>query len=685
MKKIFSLVLGAAILFGTASVMAQQEVNEWVQGEEVYQTADEAAELFGPFSSKSGTCGENITWTLDYKGVLTISGTGDMADYAYDTSLDIKSTRPEDWSDATSLVIEEGVTSIGDYAFYGCEKLSQITFPESLISIGHSSYTGCDGVEEILLPGGLLSIESSAFNDCVALRKIVIPDTVTAIGAYAFASCDVLAEVTIGKSVDSIGARAFANCGALTTVNYNASQCSSIDVDNGLVFEYSTAFTTLNIGEAVKSIPRRAFYKCEGLAEIVIPDNVETIGYEAFAYCTGITEVTIGKGVISVNDYAFRGCSGLTTVNYNAVECEEMGSYDHAVFRSCTALTQVNIGNEVKALPSDFLNSCTGLTEIVIPNGVEKIGSAAFYACMGLTEVIIPESVTEMEAYPFKDCTALTTVNFNATACEKMGESDFPPFMGCSALMTINIGENVTKIPSYAFKNCGGVSEISIPPSVTEIGSETLYGTAVYNNPNNWTDGVLYIDNYLIEVQNSQSGSFVIGETVKAVAESAFKDCTELTSVIILNDMTDIPAKLFSGCVGLTEVVIPGAVKNIEKDAFWSCSALTDVYYSGSKEEWENITVGFGNNNVLKATVNYTPFYMQWDPDGNILNILGVAGTYHIIFSNANDTVVTEVSFDAKKIEEFSLPEGMSTSGLKIFLWESLESLVPLTKARTIN
>ena len=169
----------------------------------------------------SGTCGaegdgSNLTWTLDSEGVLTISGSGDMYDYG-------SSDAP--WHGRVkSAVIAEGVTSIGEYAFYDCRSLTSVTIPDSVTSIGDDAFNGCESLTSVTIPDSVTSIGGNTFRDCISLTSVTIPDSVTSIGGCAFMDCSSLKSVTIPDSVTIIGGSAFSDCDNLTDVYYTGTE-----------------------------------------------------------------------------------------------------------------------------------------------------------------------------------------------------------------------------------------------------------------------------------------------------------------------------------------------------------------------------------------------------------------------------------------------------------------------------
>ena len=261
----------------------------------------------------SGNCGENLTWTLDTDGLLTISGTGEMKNYI---------NAP--WNGLVDkincVVIRNGVTSIGDSAFFDCTGLTSITIPDSVTSIGDSAFHGCSGLTSITIPDSVTWIGDHAFDGCAGLTSVTIPDSVTIIGRHAFDGCTGLTSVTIPDSVTSIGEGAFDGCTGLAsiTVSGGNKNYDSRNNCNGII---ETASNTLisgckntDIPDSVTSIGDSAFDSCTGLTSITIPDSVTSIGDGAFGSCTGLTSITIPDSVTVIGVSAFWDCTGLTSV-----------------------------------------------------------------------------------------------------------------------------------------------------------------------------------------------------------------------------------------------------------------------------------------------------------------------------------------------------------------------------------
>ncbi len=187
-------------------------------------------------AATSGTCGDNLTWTLDDAGTLTISGIGAMTSWDYYSSTPWDSNR----SNVEKVVIENGVTSIGEHAFRGCNSLTSINIPDSVTGIGHFAFEYCRSLTSVTIGDRVTSIGDGAFYDCLSLTSVTIGNSVTIIGDFAFEHCTSLTSITIGDSVTSIGEDAFFNCNRLTSVT---------------------------IGNSVTSIGGYAFYGCTILTD----------------------------------------------------------------------------------------------------------------------------------------------------------------------------------------------------------------------------------------------------------------------------------------------------------------------------------------------------------------------------------------------------------------------------------
>ena len=238
---------------------------------------------------------------------------------------------------------------LGDYAFYDCRVLTNLTIPSSVTSIGESAFEYCRSLTSLTIPSSVTSIGESAFEYCRSLTSLTIPSSVTLIDWYAFKGCSGLTSLTIPSSVTSIGYSAFQGCSGLTN---------------------------LTIPSSVTSIGGSAFQGCSGLTSLTIPSSVTLIDWYAFQGCSGLTSLTISSSVTSIGESAFSGCSSLTNLYY--IIDDEFETY----LSKGHPYIGVNCGIEY------YLND-KKITSVVIPSTITEMGKYAFQNCRDLTSVYV--------------------------------------------------------------------------------------------------------------------------------------------------------------------------------------------------------------------------------------------------------------------------------------------------------
>ena len=231
----------------------------------------------GTLFAASGTCGDNLTWDLT-NGTLTISGTGAMTNYS-----DSESNRAP-WyssrSSITSVVINAGVTSIGNSAFYGCSSLTSVEIPNSVTSIGGNAFSDCSRLTSVTIGNSVTSIGEAAFSYCSSLTSVTIPNSVTSIGKYAFVYCSSLTSVTIPNSVTSIGDNAFYQCSSLTSVTNYATTPQTIA--SNVFRNVDQSACTLNVpAESVAAYQEADVWKDFGTIQAI--EGITTSAPEVYA------------------------------------------------------------------------------------------------------------------------------------------------------------------------------------------------------------------------------------------------------------------------------------------------------------------------------------------------------------------------------------------------------------------
>ena len=628
------------------------------------QIPDSATVHFKDNLYDSGTCGENVNWTLTNDGTLTISGTGTMADY------DSLNGAPWDDSLVKTVIIENGVTSIGQNAFRDCSSLTRVTIPNGVTSIGAYAFEDCTSLTSVTIPGSVTSIGERAFYNCSSLTSVTIPDGVTSIDWGAFYGCSSLTSVTIPNSVTSIGDLAFYDCSSLIDVYYDGYGLDWLGVNGhgqipdsatvhfkenlydsgtcgenvnwtltadgtltisgkGCISDY-TAVYDKNTSEFVTDAPWQAAKLY--IKAVVIENGVTGIGEHAFYACRVLERVTIPDTVTSIGDYAF--CF-------------------------CQELTGVTIPNSVTSLGSYIFNGCFALTSVTIPNSVTSIGSSAFDGCSSLTDVYyngygidwmavdghgeIPDSATvhfKDNLYGKGECgenvnwtlDASGTLTISGTGA--MYDYDFigdrNPAPWCAnglnnRVRTVVVKKGITELGYNAFTECGELKKVTLPSGLKRIGSCAFIScyslpeltipatvTTIESNAFTHCDSIktLTLPGGLKEIgdaacsQMESLSSVTLGKGITRLSPYMFNMCYALTSVTVPEGVTDIGSCAFRYCESLQTLRLPASLKTVGEAAS-SGTSIADVYFAGTAAQWNALRMDPGNNHIRCAKVHY--------------------------------------------------------------------------------
>lgn len=547
----------------------------------------------------SGKCGKNVSYSISDDGVLTISGTGAMNNFTYERDI---SDCP--WHGVRyalkKIVVKEGVTSIGSYAFSFDLSVTDVTLPSSLKAIGNDAFLGCHGLTSVVIPEGVTSIGAYAFWRCTSLQTITVPASATKFGDHAFDTREYydgsyhtqLTDIYYGGSrqqwYDAGGGDA-----ALTDVTVHFNGTTGDIIDGGQCGDNATwyfADGTLTIKGS------GAIYDYEYIQE-------DFRAYSTAPWCAWdeVKHVVVEEGITHIGAYAFSILVGAESVS---------------------------LPNSLKSIGDDAFFSI-GVSSLVIPDNVTEIGYYAFNACENLETITLPAGLREIGPC-FIESPNLQTITFKGTmdqwiACGG-GQSTFPTttsvvcqgggtlyrsgtcgdnltwdldnngnliILGTgdmydlayddesgsytlpwveyrSMIRRVEIGSGVTRIGAWAFEDTN-ITSLTIPGSVTAIGD---YGV----NSNR----------YLAEL-TLQPG-------LKSIGKETFSYSKRLTTVTIPNGVTTIGEEAFAHCwtqlpksdsfTGLTTVTIPGSVTSIGKNAFTDNQQLTTVNFDGTQEQW---------------------------------------------------------------------------------------------------
>ena len=414
-KKWMSLLLTgciAASMLPAAAFAADVETPETSASEQVQSTETSASEQVqsteaGATVVDHGSCGDNLNWILYSDGALNVIGTGEIGDL-YGS---------EHWkpykSQIKTVVLSDGVTGIGAYAFDGCKNMTSVTIGSGVKSIGYRAFSYCSSLTSLTIPKNVASIGIGAFDELTSLNTL----------NFNALNCKDLGTVytnfgNAGKNASSL----VMNVGSGVT-----------RIPGGLLWD--SYVTKVNMTNSVQEIGRDAFYSCTKLTSITLNNGLKTIAASAFAGCTGLTSMNIPASVTSIGGNAFH-CANLKTVQYNAVNCadaseDNWGRYPFAGAGSNTTSMKLTVGSGVWRIPGymfysedDNMGSYVKFTSVSLPISLREIGAYAFGNCKGLTEITVPESVIQIGANAFDNCNKLSKIYFRGDA-PKTGDKMF--------------------------------------------------------------------------------------------------------------------------------------------------------------------------------------------------------------------------------------------------------------------
>ena len=511
----------------------------------------------------------------------------------------------------TSVTIGNSVTEIGDYAFYGCTGLTEITVDSD--NAKYDSRDNCNAIIETTtntliygckssnIPNSVTSIGASAFYDCTGLTEVNIPNSVTSIGNYAFKGCTGLAKLTIedGTKTLSLGYNYYNN--SSNYYNYTG---------HGLF--YDCPLDTLYLGRNIsydtdKEHGYSPFYKKTTLKSVTIGKSVTEIGHYAFDECSKLASITIPNSVTKIGLYAFYNTAWYKNQPDGVVYA---GNILYGYKGTMPNNTSINIKEGTVSISLYAFDGCSGLTSITIPNSVIDIGKSAFNECTRLTNLTFEDGTKTLSlGYNksnssgtgeglFYDCPLNSLYLGRNISYYTDKEHGYSPFYKKTGLRSATIGNSVTEISDYAFKGCTGLTKLTI-----EDGTKTLLlGNNYQYNDSKTNQGLfndcsldsLYIgrnidyssrtDDYTHSFSpfafQSRLKSVTIGNTVSYIVSELFYYCEKLYNVIIGNSVNRIGSSAFAYCRNLREIIIPNSVTEFGNNAFRYCSGLTHVWFN---------------------------------------------------------------------------------------------------------
>ncbi|WP_288529162.1 leucine-rich repeat protein [uncultured Eubacterium sp.] len=646
------------LLVGT-SVLADEQISGFLQSHNIVSSVNSIAEKITskpekkslqvasntdePVSNSleiddSSKCGDNVSWSYDSTtNTLTISGTGAMYDYRYnnETPWNVYCEK------ILTVKIESGVTTIGKSAFSYFNNLTSATIPNSVTIIGERAFSGCSSLTSVTIPDSVMTIGDSAFSNCSSLTNVTIPNSVTTIGDLSFNYCTGLISITIPNGVTQIGRAVFQSCRSLKIIEIPDSVISIGEC----AFSDCRSLTSITIPNSVTTLGAYVFQSCRSLTSVEFPNSVTSIGEFAFSYCSGLTSVTIPNSVTSIGNGVFQACDSLTSVEFP----DSITTIGGKAFFCCTNLTSMTIPNSVTSIGDCAFGSCSSLTSVTIPNSVTSIGNSAFDNCSSLKDVYYSGSEEQwkkisignyandyllnatihysaMCAHTYSAVVVeptCTTQGYTEYTCTKCGESYTADYVDA-------IGHRFDSNNDYCLNGCGTLNPDAVKtgkcgdnvswsynPTTNTL---TISGTgAMYDFEQN-----LHIPIDPDEISLSEYSVSQASYTEESAPWYRF----DIFNVIIESGVTHIGENAFKN-YSVQKITISNSVKTIGNSAFSGCSGLETVCYMGSESEWNLISIGSNNNDLLNANRYYKNgkcgdnVYWSYDEDSKTLTISG--------------------------------------------------------------
>lgn len=601
--------------------------------------------------------GDNLTWTYSKANkTLTISGQGEMPDDTWETFRDLS---------IKNLVIEEGVTSIAQSAFYCHSEIKgNVILPKSVNKIGDFAFYGCSGLTgDLVIPEGVTRIGDYSFRCCEGLNgKLVIPSTVTSIGEEAFYKTSFTGELVLPDKLENIGRAVFYECTGFTGDLIIPDSVTEIGT---YAFAYTKGFDgEFKLSEGLDEIEPSAFSGCGNFkSDLVIPDSVTIIGENAFGYNGFEGRIKFGRDITDIGDYAFSGCSFKGKV----IIPEGVCSIGNATFKDCMNIEEVELFDGIEVICAEAFSGCKSLKKIEFPGGIKiigdnafarcglsgdivfsdglfSIGEGSFRACNNITGIYLPETLLNIKDYAFADCEGLAGDLLIPDTVAYVGKN---AFRNCTKLGSVTFGTGISSIGQGAFEGCTGLKSASISdvmpdyyskdeenPSFEEVTEligfdETRKGSALWNS---------YKDSRLSETSSKEADNAGDGEakmqpyywTDRLMGE-AFKGTGSYADTVL--NFTD---EIIAVSINEREYIkVPYGAdpeaeeKNIKVDNL--------VYLYGVLSDLE-----FYDNGYMRSVIKAT---LTWD-DGTVENVFFTVGSEETVLSVGYEGIGDEYFID---------------------------------------
>jgi hypothetical protein len=580
---------------------------------------------------------DGFEWHLSDEGVLTISGEGEVPFAAY--------SFPE-WVNATSVIVEEGVTGFHYYEYYkvgfGCSidyygetegktngyarNIKTISLPSTLTSIPNQCFDCLSSLEEINIPESVVSIGAYAFYGCKLLKELRLPDGLTSIGDHAFGKCSKLTSITIPASVTTIYMSAFSDWGAeqAITLDWNSTDTTVRSVNTSDFENVNTINIHYKDGKDSWPLWTRTHYEQDGFTWDLSVDGVLTIRGEGEVpfYARSFSEWKRASRIV-VDE-------GITGFAYVDGYPDRTGFNSYSGYgANCQNVRTVSLPSTLTSIPDSCFENCTSLESINIPSNVASIATEAFYGCTSIEEITIPASVTTLYRSAFRDWTDEQAITFDWSSSDSTERSIYDSDWyttgtsakyndGKAAWFSWTISDDGVlrvrgngDVPFASFEEWRNVTSVVVEEGITGFAEP------------NWSYGHYGFSNYydgrdLGYTKNIESIS--LPSTFTWLCYNCFYGCSSLKEINIPENVTEIKDNAFYGCTALESLTLPEGLTYIGENAFGNCTAIESITipasvttlnrnaFSGWNDE-QNIILDWNSNDDTERNIYYTEMY----------------------------------------------------------------------------
>ncbi|MBE6660086.1 MAG: hypothetical protein E7605_01600 [Ruminococcaceae bacterium] len=513
----------------------------------------------------SGTCGAGVNWEYNpVTKILIISGQGPMTDYASGNATPWASYMTQ----IETVIVSDGVTSVGTNALNGATALQTVTMPASLAEIKLNAFSDCTKISYAYVDREEGTVDIRGGNTYLVLVLLYKASTPPVDPNPGQPSDPSIPGTEIGGEIP----------GSSLTWTYSAATHALNIKGTGAIPNYASA----------KAAPWSAY--ASDITAITVQEGITRVGNNAFGNMTSLIDVYLPQSLTSIGDNVFNGCTSIKTVKLP----DGLTSMGKGVFRNCSSLKSIEIPAGIREIDDYSFCDCVALETVTLNKGLERIGYRAFYNCKSLKFIEFPSTLQEIDDEAFCGCSGLEGVVISSSPLY-IGKD---AFAGCKSLVKVILDDcnppeveegNECLTDHYVESKASGTLSNGVQWEVDRVdGTLTFFGNGEVIREQAWLDEMMFVDTVIFDngitgieaglLKDDDNVEYVrMANTVTSIGEGAFQRCENLQRVIFSKNLTSLGKNAFAGCTSLTDVALPDSLTVIPEGAFTSCTAMTAV------------------------------------------------------------------------------------------------------------